>query len=257
MGVFSRAFLNNCKALTANPGETAIGVGAMILNNTLYFGSVSALLFQGNTLHPLGLKHYLIMQSVVFISWGAVNVFANGIRELGQIIESGELDTYLGSPKPALLLAGISRSDLGSLGDVVQGALMCIALGFVYSFTTSLGIVAASLISIFSVLSLFILAGAIALFFTRSKGVQEFIIGGLMICVGWPISPKLEGYERIFVYLTPLIGISFLNVEAVVNASAELWIQATLGSLFFFALALWSFQKGLRRYQSGNIVQLR
>ena len=78
-----------------------------------------------------------------------------------------------------------------------------------------------------------------------------------MICVGWPISSKVEGYERIFVYITPLIGISFLNVEAFVSASLMSWVWAIAGSGFFFMVSLLAFKKGLTKYQSGNIIRLQ
>ena len=229
----------------------------MILNNTLYFGGAAALLFHGNTAYPQGLKHYLVMQSVVFSAWGIVNVFGRGFHQLGTIIESGELDTYLGTPKSALLLAGISRSDLGSFGDMIQGFLMCIGLGFFFSVGTSFGILAATIIAVSSILSLFILSGAVALFFARSSTVQDLIVQACMICVGWPISPKLEGYERILVYITPLVGISFLNVEAVIDARPSTWIAALAGSLGFLGLSLLAFRRGLRSYQSGSVIQMR
>jgi ABC-2 type transport system permease protein len=254
--LLQRSIINNLKTLSANPGETTLGVVAMIANNTLYFGSVTLLLFGSDT-KSQGLKHYLIMQAIVFASWGAIHVFAGGLRVLGEIIESGEMDTYLGLPQHPLLLSGMSRSDLGAFGDLVMGLGMIFGFAFLYGPWIAFGSFVASLIAISGVFSLFVLGASLALFFERSKSVQELFIQTSLVCVGWPISPKLQGMERIFVYITPLAAISFLNVEAVLEATPTAWLISILFAALFFALALIMFRFGIKRYQGVSAIGVR
>jgi ABC-type uncharacterized transport system permease subunit len=256
--LFWRAVKNNVRASLANPLDFGLGVGAMMLNNVLFFGTVGFILFgPGGPGDASGLRYYLSMQAAVFFAWGATCFFLGGFRELGAIIESGEFDAYLAQPRSPLLLAGLSRSMIHEAGDLVMGMALWGGLTWAYGPVFGLKVVAASVLSFLGCLCLMILAAAASLLIPRGSSLSELVIHAVLIASGWPLGPKLRGWERWALLLTPYGLLVLWPMEALFAVEGAAWMASVGVAFLGLAVSVFLFRLGLRNYQGNSLVQLR
>lgn len=260
MGILSlvaRSARNNVSAQWASPGEFLVGTLAMMINNVIYFGGVGLFLFGGRPDNAPQLPYYVAMQAVVFFSWGLLGFFSRGFRDLAVIVETGEFESYLAQPRPAILLAGLSRCDVTCAGDILQGLITMAFLAAWQGPLFGAKVAAAALLSVVGVLALFVVAGAAGFFFRKGGPVAEVLIQGVLVCVGWPLGPKLDGLERALVYATPIALITLLPLDAVFASGPGAWAIALAAACGGLAAALAVFRYGTRFYQGVSAVRMR
>lgn len=251
------AFRYNLQGQIGRKLEFIAGTASMIINNIIYFGGVSVFIFQGRPENEKYFSYYLGTQTVLFISWGAINFLSRGFRELGTFIESGHLESFLARPKNPLILAAVSRTDITAAGDLIQGVLMIPVCGHLFGWDFSVRIILGSLLAIVGVYSLMVFAGALAFFASRGAALSDFIVNAALILLGWPIGPKLKEIERIFLILTPVGAAILLPMEAVWNSTLASWGWAVLGTFVSAVLSTAFFFLGLRNFQSSNMIRLQ
>jgi ABC-type uncharacterized transport system permease subunit len=236
--------------------ELITGIVAMILNNILYFGSVSVFLFHDRPENKNLFSYYLATQAIIFIAWGVINFLTRGFRELGMYIESGLLETFLARPRSPLLLAGLSRTDVTAAGDLLQGIVTVPICGALFGWDFALRLAFAAVLATVGIYSLMVFAGALAFFASRGAALSDFVLQATLILIGWPIAPKLKEVERLLLNLTPVGVIIFLPMDAVWQATPSAWLIATAAALFAATFATLLFSFGLRNFQSANAVRM-
>ncbi len=185
----------------------------------------------------------------------AHGIFGNTIN-LSSIIASGNLDFYLAYPRNVLLHALCSKVDVTSLGDVVFGPLVLIVLVRPSLLTFLLYLVSGVLVGCIFV-GFTVLAGTIAFFVGNSENLASQVYGSLIHFSTYP-SAIFNG--AIKVVLFTLIPAGFINSVPVmvIRDFDPVFFVALVGvAAFFLWAANYVFKLGLRRYESGNLMQVR
>lgn len=185
----------------------------------------------------------------------AIGIFGNATRLAG-IISSGNLDFYLSYPKNALLHTICSRVNVSALGDVLFGPLVFILLArpslqALFLFLIS-GVLVACIFTGFSVL-----AGSLAFFIGNSENMAAQIFNSL---IHFSTYPSVIFHGAIKVVLFTLIPAGFINsvpVKVVRDFDPLFFAGLACASFFFLFAANYVFNLGLKRYESGNLVQTR
>lgn len=181
-------------------------------------------------------------------------LFAN-MHRLSRLIVTGELDTFLLQPKEVLVSVLCARTDLSAWGDLAYGfVLMALTgqgtLGWVYFFVSMLigGLLFTAVSVTFHTLS-FYFGDASAI----GSMVSEFMIN-------FSIYPEgiYHGFARLMM-MTILPAYFIVHVPLKLARGASAWWL--LGLLLFAALYLgvaWHFfYRGLKKYESGNLILTR
>ena len=254
--LFPHAALYNLDAHKSNPVNMILGALGMIINNILYLGGVWVLFFAGKEQNAQIVPYFAGLTALTTTSWGALNFFFGGLRNLGTTISNGNLEVFMATPRNVLTLAGISQSDVVSLGDFLMGVACIILLGIYLSPDFALRVVIACIFSFLAFAGLFVFSSSLAFFLPRGGGVATLINSIIMFLSIYPTGKIFEGTGRLILLLTPVAATAILPMEAVENASLSSFGLAFLVSLAFFFASVIFFHFGMKRYQVVNVINL-
>ncbi|MCH9611060.1 MAG: hypothetical protein S4CHLAM81_00290 [Chlamydiales bacterium] len=228
----------------------------VILNNSFYLYGIYLLAILSIGDDPQATKEYLASTGMVLTGWGLLNVFAGGLYQLSTYIENGELESYLAKPRSPLFLVAISKSNLVSLGEIIQGVATMIFIAFLYGPSLGIRALACSFILTFAFAAVVILIGSLSFFSSRGSQLSYVLLQVILSLSLFPVGRALQGREKWILYLTPLLITATLPRLTVLLGKPYLFLAFLTGTLSLYALALCLFKLGLKRYKSKNYIFL-
>ena len=182
-------------------------------------------------------------------------VFGNAL-ELAGLIAQGQLDVWMLYPRALLSHLLLGRMNATAWGDALFGYFVYI--GFVrpdplhFLMFAGLSLSVAMLFVGFSVL-----AGSLSFFLGNAIGLAEQWRGTLITFSTYP-SVLFEGTVKLLLYtLIPAGFVSYVPLEALHGLSPGYAALALAGSAAILAAGSAVFYYGLRRYESGNLTEMR
>jgi ABC-2 type transport system permease protein len=247
----------NLAAGLARPVLAATSAAMMLGNNLILFLLWVIYFADFSNLGGWGLRDLALLLGVVAWAFGLTVFLAGGLRDLANTIADGGLDIHLGRPRhplPGLLL---SRSIPSGLGDMGSAFLFWLWLGgaswtdlpLLLAVSTAAAVVLGATLTITQCLP-FWLAGSAAL--------SEEIFNMLMLVVFYPQHPYGFLVRLVLFTVFPTAFIALLPVQAIRHHSVPEALGVLAAAIGYGALAVFVFERGLRRYASGNrILELR
>jgi len=180
--------------------------------------------------------------------------FLTNLREMGEIIVSGNLDYYLLYPKPILLHLAISKFDYTALGELLFSLVL---LPFIHLTLFKLG-----LILLFSITGVIIISAVTILlnssvFFFGSTGNFKSLLNSLYAFVVYPSNVYKGLVKFIILFVIPVGFITGVPVDLIKNFDPLFFTLTLIISFSFLTLSIIVFYVGLRRYESGNLLTVR
>ena len=201
-------------------------------------------------------RDVLFIWSVSSSAFGLATIIFGNLNRITAIIVTGELDTYLLQPKDVLLSLLAARTSLTAWGDLFYGVILLVLsqgrdphawLMYLLGVITGSLLFTAIAVSAHSCTFFF---GDTTMF---SSLALEFVINFCIYPIGiYPLLVRFIMYSLIpaaFIVHLPLAIARSLNYGLVL-----LVLAGTLGYCLF---AYWFFYKGLKRYESGNLIITR
>jgi ABC-2 type transport system permease protein len=182
-------------------------------------------------------------------------LFGNSLS-LARIITNGELDTWLLYPRALLPHIVLGRMSASSFGDAVFGYVVYLLivrpdLPHMVLFT-ALTFSVALLFLGFSVLT-----GSLSFYVGNGESLSESWRNALIAFSTYPID-LFDGKVKLLLFtLIPAAFVSGFPVEALQKMSLLHAAYSLGGALAVVAVAVFVFNHGLKRYESGNMVALR
>lgn len=198
----------------------------------------------------------MLMYSMITIGFGlAVFIFGN-LRYVSEIIIKGNLDYYLALPKPPLLHMLVSRSDFAGLGDILFGlVLFFIAVPLTLQSVTLFLVLLA--MSFLILLHFAVILGSLTFFIGGSGKMQDTMLFSIITFGTYPFS-SFEGAVRMILLTAIPVGfISGIPVEIMKSFNPMLMLYMFIATLVIIAIAHIIFRIGLKRYESGNLINVR
>lgn len=223
----------------------------MFANNILWF-VIWIIYFQTfSTMRGWGLTDFSLLMAAGTWGFGVMVVALGGVREIARVIVDGSLDVHLGRPRHPLPSLLLSRSTASGWGDMASsfvfwfwfGGLHLSQLPLALLVSTAGGLVLAAAVCI---------AQSVAFWIPRSSAMaQEFL--DMMITISLYPQTIYGAFVRALLFtLIPAAYMTYVPVQAMREGS---WIKtaAVVGAAAaYWVLAVWVFERGLRRYTSGN-----
>lgn len=256
IGLFWLAFKNQWSAQMKKPIEFFSSLLAIILNNSFYVYGIYllAVLSVGGT--SFASQEYLISTGMVMTSWGLLNVFFGGLFQLGTLIETGGLETFLAKPRHSLFLIAISKSNIVSIGEIAQGIATIVFAMFLYGFPLGLRALFSSAILTFAFAAIVILIGSFSFFSSKGSQLSSVILNVILTLSLFPVGSVLKGREKWILYLTPLLMTATLPRMATLTGALPLFLASFVATGFLFLISLKFFKFGLKKYQAKNYIFL-
>ena len=220
--------------------------------------TVFYLLFQKfGVIGGLDFQWYLRLNTVVIWWYCFMNIFFYGSRKISEKVTAGQLDADLLLPKDLLLRLLLNGINITAYGDLLYWILLL----FFVKGVTILFLCKLVFVSIFAGL---VFTGFMLIF--ESLGFRIWssreLSKAIFEAVLWP-SHYPQGIfqykflQLLFVSLIPIFFISYLPYNMVTSEfSIQNILMLMAASEFFFGLWYILFYKWLKRYESGNTINI-
>jgi ABC-2 type transport system permease protein len=247
---------HNLMSAMAYRGAFFLQVFGMLLNNTMLLFFWWVLFSQLPTLRGWTLTQVMTLYGIVAFGFGTANVFFGNSFLVARTIVRGDLDYYLALPADPLIHLLVSRMSLSAWGDMAFGlVIFVIAAPNRWSslpLFLLLGTLAGLILVAFSVL-----VGSLAFWVGNADNLASQAINALITFGLYPVE-IFPGVVQLLLYT--LIPAAFVgSMPAALLVDFDWGRLATLVAFTagLLAAARFVFQRGLRRYESGNLVIVR
>lgn len=228
----------------------------MVINDLVYFSTWTILFHRFGEIGGWGLPDMMCLYAISASGFGLCVVLAGGIHDLSRRIDEGDLDTFLTQPKHVLIQTLASRTVPSGWGDISVGIGLLVLSG-----NLRLATLPAVLVGVGCSAVTFIACGVVmhSLAFwlgrthTLSRALWEFTI----LFSLYPPALFGAGIRFLLFILLPAAIAAYLPVDLVRQPSVSGLLAAVAACASYAACALWLFERGLRRYASGNRITTR
>jgi len=201
-----------------------------------------------------GFTDIMAMFVVITFAWGLVGFVFGNFKHLAEIIRDGQLDFYLALPKEELTHILISKSKFDAFGDLLFGIILAIIFVPFVKIPLLLVLV---LISSIILLGFAIILGSLSFYFGSSVEIADRGLMGVLTFASYPFS-AFSGFTR-FILLTiiPAGFITGIPVELLKFFDWKWFIILVVFAILIFGISLIIFKKGVKKYESGNLISVR
>ena len=231
-------------------------VFGMLANDTMWI-LFWVLYFQRfPVLQGWGINDVLTQWAITAAAFGLAVGLCGNSTQIARIIAGGELDYYLALPKNVLLHLLVSRMDLAALGDILFGWGLFIA--FLHPTPERIVLFGALAVCSAAVMLGFLIAvGSLAFWLGNAEGLTMQLFNGIITFSTYP-SPLFHGLVKgilftavpaWFISHQPTLLLRAFDPAGLLLEAAMAVVVLTIGSAIFY--------RGLRRYESGNLLVLR
>ncbi len=198
----------------------------------------------------------LVLYAVVTIGFGTAMSLMGNCNRISRIIAEGHLDYYLALPENVLIHVLVSRMDIYSVGDIVFGIAVYIISGSVSWFNTLL-LLAASLLTAAIFVLFAVAAHSLTFYLGNAETLASQLFNALITFAMYPTS-IFRGLARVLLFTVLPAGlIGLVPTELIRGHHLQLLAFLAAAVLAMGIIAVSLFYRGLRRYESGNLISIR
>lgn len=225
----------------------------MALNNAVFLGFWWVFFERFQDVQGWQLRDVLVLYGVGAASFGLATAIFGNTPRLGYLISEGHLDAHLSQPGDPLMKMMASRGSGASLGDLFFGVGMYLAfVGFspgAFSLYCLLILISATVF-----LSFWCVAQSLAFWLGSSGGIPRTLGESILTFALYP-EGLFVGPTRWMLYtLIPAGFVTYIPVRLIRNPDPVELSGYLVVALGFAVFARRFFQRGLRRYESGNQI---
>lgn len=193
------------------------------------------------------------LYAILFISFGIAMGFFGNLDGLAKMIEESKLDYYLTLPKN-ILFHSLVKIYYSPIGDLIMGLVMAILVVPLNKFPLFLALTFTSTVLIIGWL---VFVNSISFyingFYTAANSAKEFFI----TFSHYPFSVYSGMTKFLLTFLVPAGMLVGIPVDLLKSFSWGLFLTVIVYVVLLFCFSVWFFYKGLKRYESGNVMGMR
>jgi ABC-2 type transport system permease protein len=247
---------HNLMSAMAYRGAFFLQVFGMALNDAMLLFFWWVLFTRLPALHGWTLTQVMTLYSVVAFGFGLATVVCGNAPLLARTVVRGDLDYYLALPADPLVHLLVSRMSLPAWGDLVFGLLIFLIVApsrwVSLPLFLLLGLLTGLIFVAFSVL-----VGSLAFWVGNADNLAAQSINAILTFSLYP-AEIFPAAVRVLLYtLIPAAFVGSMPAGLLNNFNPRrlaILVAFTAGILL---VARAVFQRGLRRYESGNLVTVR
>jgi ABC-2 type transport system permease protein len=226
----------------------------MMLNNGIYFLCWVIFFDRFQEVRGWGLDEMFLLFGIVAAGFGLGTYLFGNAMTLADVIASGRLDYYLSLPRPVLLHVLASRSRVSGLGDFTYG-FISFALAGNYTPDAIVRFVVGTLLAMTVFLSFLVLVQSLSFWMGNASLLAVQATNAIVTFSIYPIT-LFDGSAKFLLFtVLPAAFIGAVPAEFVRAFSWSRLAQLLAAALATLSLAVLTFRRGLRRYESGSAIQ--
>jgi len=207
-----------------------------------------------------GLNGWTFREMALLLSIGAINyalvwIFAFGVVNLSQLIAKGEIDRFLTLPKNTLWQIAVSKTQISAIGDLLFGFIMIWISGYV-SLQNIMLIFITSILSAIIIFSFLVGTQSLAFFLGDFEGTGRELINTFLGFTMYPQGIYSGTLKFLMMTLIPAFFAAALPIQIIRFHDFRAIFYLACASIVFLIVANFIFKKGLKKYESGNFINL-
>jgi ABC-2 type transport system permease protein len=224
----------------------------LILMNNLFFVALWGIFF--NRFDAIAGWTFSDVMAVIAIASGAFGlkeIAFGGVQKISPLILNGEIDSYLVKPKHTLLLIAASKSFPKGWGHLATGLLLTAFGGFATLLSVPF-ILASMILGCLTFTSAAIIIYSLPFWLGPVQNGTKRYYETLLLFSLYPAHTYTGLFKVALFSILPAGLIGTLPVEILQHFSLAKLLYLLGGTATFCVLALFTFNKGLQNYESGN-----
>ena len=225
----------------------------MILNDAFFVLQWVIIFNVTDKIGNYGFREVMLLWALSAGSYGVAHAFFEGAFNMGHLIYEGKIDVFLTQPKSVLLNLSCSETSVSALGDIIYSFIALMIAGAEWWWYLAIipvsiisGIIYVGVIACFQTLSFYI---------KRGSSVADMINLSSTMFSNYPPIIFNTFIKVILFTIIPCGFAAFVPAEYIFLGFNVWWVLAFVGvAVFIVFLAFVLFNKGLRRYNSGNLM---
>jgi len=230
-------------------------VAGMVLNDFCWLFLWYLLFERFPSINGWVLHDTLILFSFSMANYGLYKIFAGHTEEISHDIANGNLDYFMTLPKSVLWQVSTSQTAISAIGDFIFGVGLFLFLGFGWmQFFLYIFLCAMTALIFYS---FSVILQSMAFYLGNFEETADRIFNMALGLTFYPAT-AFSGVVKFLTFtLLPVFFIVWLPVDLM-----KLFTWGKLGLLAGFALGIFLlarllFNRGLRRYESGNLINVK
>ncbi|MBU4387247.1 ABC-2 family transporter protein [Candidatus Dependentiae bacterium] len=198
----------------------------------------------------------MVLIALSSINFGLCLFFAGGTWELAKKIANGELDQYIAAPQNLLWSVATSKSLLPGFGEVLFGIIIYIMFGQL-SFLPVITFISLCLITSIILFNFQVITQSMAFYFGNFEDAAEQLYVALAFCTYTP-QGSFTGFFKIIIFtIIPGFFVAELPVKLIKTFNIYYFLLLLAFTVATYFLAIFVFKKGLKRYESGSLMNVK
>ncbi|MFA5796791.1 MAG: ABC-2 family transporter protein [Candidatus Woesearchaeota archaeon] len=231
-----------------------IQVISMFLNDVVWVVFWLIFFTRFQTVNGWNFQDMLVLYTVITIAFGLSGVFFGNRAAIAGMIVEGKLDYYLTLPKNILYHVLVSRVSWFDLGDIVFGVVL--ALFFVPPIKWPLLLIL-TILSMIIIVAFGVIVGSLAFFMGNAEDFSKKFFDGLIGFASYPLT-IYRGFIRFLVLvIVPAGFVTGIPVMLLKEFNWQMFFLMVGFTVLISVIAIGVFYWGLKRYESGNLMNVR
>ena len=248
--------LNLSSALEYRASFLIQAFGVALSNSSFIFFWWIAFRHIGGSIAGYSFEDVLFIWAVASSGFGLSGILFANTSSLSQLIISGELDTFLLQPCNVLLNFICAKTTLSAYGDLIYGFVI-MALFYAGNAAAWLWFLLGVLVQAVVTTAIALTGNALTFYWGDATAVSQM---ATEFAINFSIYP-----EKIYGPVVRAVMYSLIPAAIAVHVPLRLfhdftpWVAAVAlcGAALYCTAAGWFFYRGLRRYESGNMIVTR
>ena len=246
----------NLNAQLEYRGAFVAQVAAMFLNDGVWLVFWALFFTRFPVLRGWQISDVITVWAITASAFGLAHAIYGNALHLATLIVQGQLDVWMLYPRALLSHMLLGRMNASSWGDALFGY----AVYFIFvrpDLTHALLFVALSLSATLLFVGFSVLTGSLSFFLGNAAGLGEQWRNAMITFSTYP-AILFEGAVKLLLFtLIPAGFVTYLPIQALRYLSLGDATLALAGALAVLATGAGVFYLGLRRYESGNLMEMR
>ena len=198
----------------------------------------------------------VMLFALTTVNFAIVMIFARGAFELSRTIARGELDYYLSFPKNVLWHVLVSKTEISAIGDLLFGLIIFFFSGNISLEKIGLFVVIGILTALIF-LNFIIITQSITFYVGNFEEAAEQMFHALLGFMLYPQTAFYGALKIVMLTIIPAFFIATLPVQLIQKFNPQLFLILIGFWIFTTIIATVIFKCGLRRYESGNLINVK
>lgn len=227
----------------------------MILNNASFIVQWIILYSLKEEVGGYTLKQILLLWGFAASTYGFSRFFFKEAFNLTETINTGKLDAYLIQPKNVLISCITSSVEVSSIGDLLYGFIMLIIYGL--SLENLILFVICTVLGGLTLASISVIYSSLTFWFGRVEIISNTANSLMTSFATYPDGIFKGAIKILFYTIIPLGFVNYIPIKIMTEFNLIYMLIIIFSTIFFVALAFIIFYRGLRKYSSSNLMNVR